>query len=140
MKRIMFLLFAALLFVGCANDSQSKAEKAVKASLKKSVTAYESVSFGEVQEMDLSTDPEYREIKDSLKFYMDALKETGDQFKLASNQNNAKAMKFAKEDMERFFANKKYKIEHTYKANTSSGVKEEVEKTFYLNAGFVVVE
>ncbi len=140
MKKIGFLFLSLLLLAGCGNDPQSQAEKGVQNFLKKNVQVYEPISFGVLDTITVSDDPEYVAAKDSLQIYMEALKVTADQFKLASNQQNAKRLRGVVADMETFYEGKKYKINHKYRANTSEGKKEEVDKDFYLNSGFNIVE
>lgn len=140
MRQIGFLILSLVLLVGCGNNPQSQAEKGVKNFLKKNVQVYEPVSFGVLDTINISEDPEYVAAKDSLRIYMDALKVTADQFKLASNQQNAKRMRETIAGMESFYQGKKYKIYHKYQTHTAEGTSEEVDKDFYLNGLFEVVE
>lgn len=140
MKKLAFLSLIALFVMGCSNGPQDMAENAVKTHLKKSVTAYESISFGKLDTINLSNNSEYVAVRDSFRFYMDALKETGDQFKLADNQKNASRLKIIKEDIEKFFEGKTYSINHKYKGNTAEGGVKEVDKEFYLDGTYHIVE
>lgn len=140
MKKAIILFLGAVLLAGCSNNPQSMAEKSVGKHLKKSVQAYESISFGTLDTLDLSKDSVYLLAKDSLSSSMAELNKTSDQFVLAAHQQAAKRNKAIVEDIERFYSNKKYKIQHTYRGNTLEGKNEEVNKEFYLNSGFVVVE
>ncbi len=140
MKKITFLLFVLLFVTGCSNNPQSLAEKAVKTTLKKTVSAYEPITFGELSDMTLDQCEDYKNIKDSLSFYKQELQKTSDQFVLAANQAKAKEFKLESERIEDFYKNKRYKLEHKYKANNSLGELEEITKVFYLNADFAVVD
>lgn len=140
MKKFAFLILAVLFLSGCSNNPQSMAEKGVKSHLEKSIAAYEPISFGVLDTINLSNDATYKTAKDSLNFYMNALKETADQFKLAANQNNAKKFRGMVDSLDFFYEGKKFRINHKYKANTSEGKNEEVDKVFYLNSGYVVVD
>lgn len=139
-KKIVFLLLGAALLIGCSNDPQKKAESSVVHFLKKNVQRYEPVSFGRVDTLDLEHEPAYLAAKDSLRFYKDALKETGDQFQLAASQQGAKRQQGIIADMENFYQGKRYRINHRYKANTAEGRQEEIDKDFYLTATYQVVE
>ncbi|NLI72556.1 MAG: hypothetical protein GX361_07480 [Bacteroidales bacterium] len=140
MKKIVISFLGALLLIGCNNTPQGMAERSVKKHLKKSVQAYEPISFGSVESVDFTKDSVYILAKDSLDKSLAELKKTSDQFKLASHQKAAKRNKTLIENLEAFYSNKKYKIQHKYKANTSEGKNEEVNKDFYLTGEFVVVE
>ena len=140
MKKIVILFLGIVLLVGCNNNPQGMAESSVKKHLKKSVLAYEPISFGTLDTLDLSKDPVYMVAKDSLSKSLAELKKTSDQFVLAGHQQVAKRNKVIVDEMEAFYSNKKYKIEHKYKGNTSEGKNEEVDKEFYLNSGFVIVD
>lgn len=140
MKKIVIFLLGAVLLVGCNKTPQGTAESSVKKHLKKSVLAYEPISFGELEAIELNSDSAYILAKDSLSNSLAELKKTSDQFVLAKHQQVAKRNKARIEMLEAFYSNKKYKIEHKYKANTSEGKNEEVSKDFYLTGGFVVVE
>ncbi|MFV0392068.1 MAG: hypothetical protein ACK5KP_09340 [Paludibacteraceae bacterium] len=140
MKKIAILFLSLLFLVSCGNKPQDKAEKGVKDFLKKNVQLYEPISFGKLDTLVLDNDAAYIVAKDSLSFYMNALKETGDQFKLASNQQNAKRMKDEVDAVKTFYEGKKYRINHVYNANTSQGKKDEVNKDFYMDSMYNVVE
>ena len=43
-------------------------------------------------------------------------------------------------DFEKFYEGKKFKINHKYKANTAEGKNEEIDKDFFLNSMYEVVE
>lgn len=140
MKKIIFLVFGVLLFVGCNPTPQGMAEKGVKKYLKSNVQVYEPISFGTLDTLSLGDIPEYVVVRDSLRIYLDALKETADQFKLAENQKNAKRLRAVVNDLENYYSDKKFKLNHKYKANTSQGKSEEVDKDFFLNSAYEVVE
>lgn len=140
MKQIGLFFLSLLLLVGCSNNPQSQAEKGVTDFLKKNVQIYEPISFGTLDTISVETDPAYTVAKDSLRIYLDALKVTADQFKLAANQKNAKRLKEVVTNLENFYQGKKYKINHKYKANTAEGKNQEVDKDFYLNGIYEVVE
>ena len=140
MKKLLILSLGLLLMYSCSNNPQSMAEKGVTKYLKNSIAKYEPVSFGALDTITVGEDPAYMAARDSMKIYMDGLKETADQFKLADNQKNAKRLKAVMADFEKFYEGKKFKINHKYKANTSEGVNEEVDKDFFLNSMYEVVE
>ena len=59
---------------------------------------------------------------------------------LEDNQKNAKRLKAVMADFEKFYEGKKFKINHKYKANTAEGKNEEIDKDFFLNSMYEVVE
>ncbi len=140
MKKFAFLVLSVLFLVGCASTPQDKAEKSVKGHLKKTIAAYDPISFGEIDTLSLDKIPELVAAKDSLQHYSNALKETHDQFQQAANQAGAKRFKAIVDNLERFYEGKRYRINHKYKANTAEGKTEEIEKDFYLTGEFYVVE
>lgn len=135
MKKILFLFLSTLLIIGCSNDPQSKAEKAVKSHLKQTVEGYQPVSFGELYTIQLETEPDYKMAKDSLEYNMSELRKTSDQFVLAAHQQAAKKFKIIVAELEEFYKNKKYRINHKY-----SGQNGEKDQDFYLTSYFDVVE
>ncbi len=140
MKKLAILSLGLLFMYACSNNPQSMAEKGVTKHLKQSIAKYEPVSFGVLDTITVGEDPEYIAASDSMRIYMEALKQTADQFKLADNQKNAKRLKAVMADLEKFYEGKKFKINHKYKANTAEGVNEEVDKDFFLNSMYEVVE
>lgn len=140
MKKLIILSLGLLLMWSCSNTPQTMAEKGVTKHLKKSIAKYEPVSFGALDTITVGEDPAYIAARDSMQIYMDGLKETADQFKLAGNQKNAKRLKAVVSDLEKFYEGKSFKINHKYKANTVEGKNEEVDKDFYLNTMYQVVE
>lgn len=140
MKKLAILSLGLLLMYACSNNPQSMAEKGVTNHLKQSIAKYEPISFGALDTISVGEDAAYVAARDSLKIYMEALKVTADQFKLAENQKNAKRLKAVMADLESFYNGKAFKINHKYKANTSEGKNEEVDKDFYLDTMYKVVE
>lgn len=140
MKKLAILSLGLLLMYSCSNSPQSMAEKGVKDYLKKSIKAYQPISFGVLDTLSLEKDSAYISAKDSMQFFMDKLKEVGDQFKLADNQKNAKRLKAVMADIAVFYDGKKFKINHKYKGNTAEGKNQDVDKDFYLNNMYEVVE
>ncbi len=140
MKKISFLLLGLLFMFGCSNNPQSMAEKGVKNFLKKNIANYEPISFGKLDTISVSNDSVYKATMDSLDFYLRALNQTSDQAKLAMNQKRAKELKKKAGDLEVFYLDKKYKINHKYKGNTAEGSNQEIDKDFYLNNLFQVVD
>lgn len=140
MKKLLILSLGLLVLYSCSNNPQSMAEKGVSKYLKGSIAKYEPVSFGALDTITVGEDPVYIAARDFMQIYMDGLKQTADQFKLAENQKNAKRLKAVLADLEKFYEGKKFKINHKYKANTSEGVNEEVDKDFFLNSMYEVVE
>ena len=112
MKKLLILSLGLLLIYSCSNNPQSMAEKGVTKYLKNSIAKYEPVSFGALDTITVGEDPAYMAARDSMKIYMDGLKETADQFKLADNQKNAKRLKAVMADFEKFYEGKKFKINH----------------------------
>lgn len=140
MKKISIFLLGLLFMCGCINNPQSMAEKGVRNFLKKNIAAYEPISFGTLDTISVNNDSVYKVSMDSLNFYLRGLNETADQAKLAMNQQKAKDFKKKISDIETFYLDKKYKINHKYKGNTAEGSNQEIDKDFYLNNMFQVVE
>ncbi len=140
MKKFGFLVLAVLFLAGCSSTPQDRAEKGVTTFLKKSIAAYEPISFGELETLNLDKLPDLIAARDSLRFYRNALDQIGDQFQQAANQAKVKHFKSLEENLKNFYTGKKYRINHKYKANTAEGKSEEIDKDFYLTDAFIVVE
>lgn len=140
MKKLVILSLGLLFMWSCSNSPQSMAERGVTKHLKQSIAKYDAVSFGVLDTITVGEDPAYIATRDSMQIYMDGLKQTADQFKLAENQKNAKRLKAVLSDFEKFYNERVFKINHKYKANTTEGKNEEVDKDFYLNSMYEVVE
>lgn len=139
MRKILFIILAALLVTACSTTPQKRAEKQVKSFLKKSVTDYKSVSFGVLDTIDIKSHPEYEIIKDSLRYYREQLREVGDQFQKARAQQGISRMKHYQRDIEDFYENSKFKIQHTYQATNRAGEQVDMNYEFYLGADYKVV-
>jgi hypothetical protein len=136
MKKISLMLIALLLvFVSCDNTPQGKAEKVIKKHLKETIEQYEPVSFTKLDTLDVANDARYNEAKDSLDFHISKLTEMNDQFTLAAHQKAAKEYKQLREDLEAFYKDKKYRIDHVFQSKEGERM-----RIFYLNNLFEIVE